>query len=409
MSRDDTTDGTDEESGEGRIRRFSTFNTPVSRRDVMRSAGAVSAAAGFGGLAGCTQSSTDATATDTDGGGGSGNGNGSSDSQIPEYQLIELRAPPTELQYDQRWPERDITMVTHDASTSFFDPTQAGLHDAAEQLGWNANFTGPSSGFDVQEQVSILESTVSSQPDVIATTIAEANAYNDVIQSALDNDIYVVLYNTNALSREQMRENFGQTMAYTGQGQVGAGYACGLAFLERLPDDAGLVSIGTCCPGHSALEARTQGIEIAIEQNSDLEMTDRVNYTDDSSEGVSRLQDHIAANPELDGIVGTDAFTWFIGEAITNEDMAGDIVGGGFDLVTDTLEHIQDGTMQFTIGQDPYSQGYIPVKQAWEYLERGMSAKNYDTAAEVIDSNNVEFAMQRSDWGTLREWQNSDY
>lgn len=405
----------------------------VSRREVLKRIGAAGSAGGLGTLAGCSaiqrnqggaetptpqaQETTEATeATDqgtAQGGGGAntsqqGTTQGGVDvgtpEEAPDYQLVELVPPPTDLNFDEEPPEREITMVTHDASTSFFDPTIAGLHDAADQLGWSANFTGPSSGFSVQEQVSILESAVTSGPDAIATTIADPEAYDNVINRALENDISIVTYNTNALSSEQMREKYGRSLAYTGQSQVGAGYASGLSMVEKLPDDASLVTPALSDPGHSALSARAQGMEMAVRQNSDLELTDRLNYTGNSNEGVTRVQNHLTSNPDLDGIMGADAFSWFIGDALANQGMGDEVIGGGFDLVTETLNHISEGAMDYTIGQDPYSQGYVPTKQLFAYLDRGMPPKNYATGAEVIDSENIEFAMERSQaWAQLAD------
>ena len=388
----------------------------VNRRTVLKRIGVAGSAGGLEALAGCSaiqrnQGDTETSAPQTQGDGESntsqqGTTQGGADvgtpEEVPDYQLVELVPPPTDLDFNEEPPEREITMVTHDASTSFFDPTIAGLHDAANQLGWSANFTGPSGGFDVQEQVSILESAVTSGRDAIATTIADPQAYDSVINRALDNDIPIVTYNTNALNGEQMREKYGRSFAYIGQNQVGAGYVSGLSMIEKLPDDASLVTPALSDPGHSALSARAQGMEMAVRQTSNIELTDRLNYTGDSNEGVTRVQNHLTANPDLDGIMGADAFSWFIGEALANQDMGGEVIGGGFDLVADTLNQISDGTMDYTIGQDPYSQGYVPTKQIFAYLDRGMPPKNYETGAEVIDSENIEFAMERSQsWGQL--------
>jgi len=380
----------------------------VSRRQVMKQLGAVAAIGGVGGLAGCTQGGDSTTAPGDGSGGGTGTAGGGGDGGsggAPEYQLVQLNPPPTTLDFSSEPGARQITMVTHDASTSFFDPTIGGLHDAASQLGWEATFTGPSSGFSVQEQVNILNSVVDSSPDVIATTIADPAAYDDVINRALENDVPVVTYNTLALDREQMRNKYGRALAYTGQDQVAAGYVCGLSMLEKLPDGASKVTPGLSDPGHSALSARADGMEMAVQQNSDIELTDRLNYTGDSNEGVSRIENHLTANPDLDGIMGADAFTWFIGNAIANQGMADSVVGGGFDLTSQTLKHINNGNLKYTIGQDPYSQGYIPTMQMFAYMDRGMPPKDYPTGAEVIDQSNIEFAQNRSGgWGQLREY-----
>lgn len=196
-----------------------------------------------------------------------------------------------------------------------------------------------------------------------------------------------------------MEERFGRTLAYTGQDNYAAGYVCGLA-ADRLESDDGQVTIATCCPGHSALGERAAGIEDAL-----AEETDTLDVTDDSNEGIARLADHIASTEDLLGIVGTDAYTWFIGEAFEGQGVADELLGGGFDLEEPTMTAIGDGIMDYTIGQDPYSQGYVPTILAWLYVERGIPPKDYMTGAEVIDRENIEFTLERDDWSTLLDRQ----
>lgn len=375
-----------------------------SRRTVVKQISALTGIGVASSLAGCSALQR-TPSDDNNGNSNNGGGNGSGDGKAPDYQLVELIPPPDSLSFNQKPPERKITMVTHDASTSFFDPTIGGLHDATRQLGWQGNFTGPSSGFDPQKQIKILESAVDSSPDVIATTITDPSSYDNVIKRALDNDILVILYNTNALTRDEMRKKYGRALAYTGQDQVAAGYVCGKTLVDKLPNGAKKVTIGLSDPGHSALSARAEGTEMAIKQYSDLEITERLNYTGDSNEGISRIENHLTST-NIDGIAGMDAFTWFIGNALKNQNMANKVVGGGFDLTTETLQHISNNNLKYTIGQDPYSQGYMPTLQMFNYLDRGMPPKDYATGAEVIDSGNIDFAMERSgSWGTLLKWQ----
>ncbi|WP_217895829.1 substrate-binding domain-containing protein [Natronolimnobius baerhuensis] len=378
----------------------------VSRRDIMRQVGAASAVGAAAGLAGCTDLVFQEDSDDDDSPAGSGGGNGNGD--VPDYQLVELIPPPTELDYESEWEEMDVSMVTHDAATSFFDPAIAGLHDAAQQLGWSANFTGPTGGEDVEEQVQILESTVDAGPDVIITTVIDENAYDAVIQEALDNDIVVMLYNTNAWTVDDMQDRFDRTLPYTGQDNYAAGYVVGLEAADRLESDDGQVTIATCCPGHSALGDRADGIEAALENETDVS-TEVLDITDDSNEGITRLEDHITAEEDVIAILGTDAYTWFIAEALEAQGVEDEIMGGGFDLEEPTMEAIENGIMEFTIGQDPYSQGYVPTMLAWLYMERGIPPKDYRTGAEVIDQENIDFALERDDWSTLMSWQDDNY
>ncbi|WP_128906085.1 substrate-binding domain-containing protein [Halorubrum amylolyticum] len=379
-----------------------TAGANVSRRSVMRQLGAATA---IGGLAGCLQQ--ESTGDDGSDGSGDDGGNGGGNGSAPSYQRVDLTPPPTEMDFSRDPPERDITMVCHNGAISFWNPTIGGLHDAASQLGWNATFTGPSGGFSVQEQVNILENVVASDPDVIATTVSDSEAYNQVINDAIDNDIVVLTFNTNSLRAEgqsYMREEFGRVLPFAGQDQYSSGYANGMALIEKLPDDASKITVGLADPAHSGQAARASGAEDAVRQNTDIEITERVNYTDDSSEGVSRIANHLSANPDLDAMVGSDVYSWFIGRAAEEEGTADDLVIGGFDLDQNTLDYIQGGVMNYTTGQDPYSQGYVPVIQAFAYLERGMPPKEYLTGAEIVDQGNIDFALERRNWGDLIEY-----
>ncbi|MFB6308264.1 MAG: substrate-binding domain-containing protein [Haloarculaceae archaeon] len=394
----------DGDTGEGNALNIS-LGKGISRRDVMRQLGATSAVGALGGMAGCSAIQRGGGGGGSDEAQGEGEGGSGGKGQVPSYKLVQLQAPPTELNFTREPPERSITMVTHDATTSFFDPTIAGLHDAAKQLGWKANFTGPTSGFSVETQVDLIENAIDAGPDLIATTVVDPSAYDKAINRALENDIPVITYNTLALGNDEMRDKYGQALAYVGQDNYAAGYVCGLAAIERMPDDASTLSVGMSDPGHSALSARADGIELAFKLNTDMDITNRINYTGDSNEGISRIENHITGNKDVDVILGTDAFTWFIGNALQNQNAVGDIMGGGFDLTPDTIKHVQNDVLAFTIGQDPYNQGYNTAKQAFTYLDRGMPPKDFLTGAEIIDSSNIDTAAKRSSqWGDLREY-----
>ena len=95
------------------------------------------------------------------------------------------------------------------------------------------------------------------------------------------------------------------------------------------------------------------------------------------------------------GFAGVDGLTRGLALFIESRNLKGKVAGGGFDYLDATLEGIKKGVLQWTIGQDPYSQGFLPVMLAWIYLERGYPARDYDTGAEVADASNIDFIIKR--------------
>jgi ABC-type sugar transport system substrate-binding protein len=59
------------------------------------------------------------------------------------------------------------------------------------------------------------------------------------------------------------------------------------------------------------------------------------------------------------------------------------------------MASIDAGDMQWTIGQDPYTQGFMPVLMAWKQIERGYPGVFYDTGAEIIDPSNIADTIAR--------------
>ena len=286
---------------------------------------------------------------------------------------------------------RTMVFITHDMHP-FFVPSIVGMSDACLAIGWECSFIGPPA-FSVEGTSQRLESTISSGPDAIAMTFSDPTAYNELVDSALEAGIVVVGYNTDNDYRAE------KGLGYVGQDQFNAGYQNGLQAikyaLEVTGKDTGKIEIVTCCPGHTALEERIRGTQAAIEENSD--------YTAEVLKGENDAQKYIANveakwQAESDQIVafaGVDGYTENLGRFGEANGLQGQVALGGFDLLPTTMQSIKDGVMQWTIGQDPYTQGFMPVLMAWKQIERGYPPVFYDTGAEIIDAANIDATLER--------------
>ncbi len=73
----------------------------------------------------------------------------------------------------------------------------------------------------------------------------------------------------------------------------------------------------------------------------------------------------------------------------------GQFAVGGYDLLDQTLENIKDGSVDFTIGQNPYAQGFMTAALIYQGLERGYPASDIDTGAEIVDASNIDAVIER--------------
>lgn len=391
----------------------------VSRRKLMQQLGAAGLAGGLTGLAGCSSLRSDDESAQAAESGESGSSGGSQ--ELPPATRVPLVPPPTADSMDFSNPsheEREMVFVTHDAN-AFFVPAIVGMNDGLHKNGWTGEFLGPSSGHDQEQQIETLNTIVNRLEggrDVLATTVLDENQYQGPVQEAADKDIPVVQFNTtvDAWDYNYMMENFGNVLPYVGQEFVSGGVAVGQTALEKAEEklDGDLTLLPTTgVPGHPALEKRVEGFRMAFEAQDNTTVLDTLNISDDLSQAITRIQDAYRANNDINVILGAGWWGPVAGGRLVEEEgLEGEMVVGGFDLTEQTLEGIRNGVIDFTTGQDPYSQGYMPTQLAWEYMERGVPMKSYDTAVTVADESNVEFATQRSgSWDELRDWQDENY
>lgn len=64
-----------------------------------------------------------------------------------------------------------------------------------------------------------------------------------------------------------------------------------------------------------------------------------------------------------------------------------------YDLLPATIEHLKSGVVDFTIGQQPFLQGYMPISILYEYLVLGQrpQSSHYYTSIDVRLAGNADF------------------
>ncbi|MFD1646849.1 substrate-binding domain-containing protein [Haloarchaeobius litoreus] len=423
----------------------------VSRRGLVKQLGAASAAVG---LAGCgTTSNEEPTDTDTDGGGGGGNGGGGDDNDggggedQPDFEFSRhpAVAPPTwdpsKTREGSGENRRTAVFVLQNIDNPFFIPMTCGFHDALNMFGWDGQVTGPPANGGIPDQVSLINQNVSNMEpgDVLVTTVLNNEAYNDAIQNALDNDIVVVNGHSTPATKDWNYDYMTDDVGFSYRDQpmivphVGIRDARGGAAMaaeaydrmqEKMPDkDEYTVLITNELPDNPSVTRRVS------KDAADLGTAERY-FKAQSDPSVTLYNDQIINPPasiadaqtqivntisgeDVDAVV-CSAFWGAVGagQALEAGELEGPMVVCGFDLLRPLLNQIEAGTVDFTVGQDPYSQGFQNVPLAWMYIERGIEMKDLEWGVSVWDQENVDFALERRSWAGdngLLQWQESNY
>jgi simple sugar transport system substrate-binding protein len=275
-------------------------------------------------------------------------------------------------------------VISHATAVPFFVPVRKGVEEAGRLLGVDATFTGPP-GFDVSRQVEFIKAAIAAGVDGIGTTMPNPDAFNDVVAEATARGIPVVALNADAPASGRL--------AYIGQGNFEAGQSMGREIRKLLPN-GGHVLLCTHTAGAFNLEERLRGVQSVLEGPGGF-TTHVLATTTDLVKASSLIASYCQGHPNTRGCFGVDDITGSaIAQVIEREGWKGKLYGGGFDMVPDVMNAIQQGTMQFTIDQQPYLQGFQTVVQLYLLKRFQLAPTDVNTGVAAITAANVESVMK---------------
>ena len=286
-------------------------------------------------------------------------------------------------------PAYKFVVVSHATAVPFFVPVRKGVEEAGRLLGVDATFTGPPD-FNVARQIEFIKAAIAAHVDGIGTTLPNPEAFNDVVAEAAQNGIPVIALNADAPTSKRL--------AYIGQGNFDAGRSMGKEIAKLLPG-GGEVLLCQHTAGAFNLEERIRGVREALQQAGNFQVQ-VLPTTTDLVKANSLIASYFQGHPNTKGFFGVDDITGSaIAQVIEREGLKGKVFGGAFDLVPDVMNAIKAGTMQFTIDQQPYLQGFNTVMQLYLLKKYQLSPADVNTGVAPITAANVEKVMKLAEQG----------
>jgi simple sugar transport system substrate-binding protein len=288
-------------------------------------------------------------------------------------------------------PGWQFWFVNHVYSNPFFVPTQYGFQDAAALLGLPVpKWGGSASTSSTSEMVSFLNSAIAAKASGIATTVIDATAFTAPVKSAMDAGIPVVSYNADGIVKPGGIADIGTNrLCYVGQALYLSGQQLGNR-AASLMSGTGDVAIFIATPGTGNIQPRYDGAASILTPKGfkvHEVATGAATSVEEAAENA-----YILGHKSIKGAFAVDAgSTQFLGPVLAKNGLAGKLPAGGFDLTPGTLTAINAGQLDFTIDQNPYLQGFIPVLYLYLYnLSGGLIAPpDTDTGLTFVTKTTV--------------------
>ena len=340
-----------------------------SRRRLLEGAGLFSATAAASALIAACTSSSSSSATSTVVGVGDVDG-----------RAVAGNFPST--------PAWQFWFVNHVTTNLFFVPTQNGMADAAKLLGLPSPKWGGSTTSSATQMVSYLDSAIAAKANGIATTVIDATSFTTPVMNAMNAGIPVISYNADGVVNNGVANIGTNRLCYVGQALYNSGVAMGNR-IKSLVTTPGEVVIFIATPGTGNIQPRYDGAASVLSP-AGYTVKEIATGALTSQEEAAEKAFLIGAKSTLKGAFAVDAgSTELLGPALASVGLK--IPAGGFDLTPGTLTAINTGQIDFTIDQNPYLQGFLPMLYLYLFNLTGglVSPPNTDTGLTFVTKSNV--------------------
>lgn len=271
-------------------------------------------------------------------------------------------------------------------SNCFYEDVLAGIRHAADHY---AQY-----GVTVDLQI-LPELTPQTQLDVINNLLEDhidglaLTAINTPELTALVNDLSrqmpIITYNTDFISSDRL--------CFVGQNHICAGRTAGNLLCASLRKPGIVVPVIS----YDTLLAHTQrvtGLCSVLDQCPvDVTIAEPLLIHESDQESYDKIAALLQTNQEIACIYVAGGGQVGAADALADSGRGQEIMMICYDLLPATLEHLKNGVVDYTIGQQPFLQGYLPISILYETLALGHrpSTEYYYTSIDIRVRENADF------------------
>jgi simple sugar transport system substrate-binding protein len=280
-------------------------------------------------------------------------------------------------------------VITHGDGGVFWSVVRTAVEQVGADLGVNVQYIESNNNAQAQSQA--IEAAIAEGSDGIAISLADPEGVSAAAQAVVDAGIPLYTLNSGLNNWEELG-----AVTHIGQDEIVAGEGAGERFNEL---NVNKILCGRQEQTNIALEERCEGLASTFQGEV---VSEFVGLDADPTEQENQISALLQQDPDIDAFMGTGPNLPV--RAIAAAQSAGrELVIAGFDISPDLIAAINEGTIAFTVDQQQYLQGYLPV--VLMYLQ----ATNLNTAGGgnpiltgpgFVDSENAAQVADLVDAGT---------
>jgi ribose transport system substrate-binding protein len=282
--------------------------------------------------------------------------------------------------------------VAFNTGLPYWQEAEAGLTDAAAQMGVKAELVGPTA-FSADEELTQFQNAVAQKPSGILVSASNPEIFNAPIDAALQQGIPVISVDADVPDSRRIM--------FIGTDNFRAGQESGKRIGDLLKGKGNVAVI--TIPGQFNLSERSRGLDEELKKFPGIKVIQTIDDKGDSRMAYDAITALLKGKEKPDGIVCLEASGGAgAADALYRVDLTGKISIVAFDKDPETLDWIQRGAITATVVQKPYVMAYYGLKflddlhhnavhefKDWHTAPQSPMPAWVDTGTAVVDKNNL--------------------
>jgi ribose transport system substrate-binding protein len=288
--------------------------------------------------------------------------------------------------------EEQFYFIAANINLPYWQEAQAGLLDAAKEMGVKAELDGPTS-LSPQEEVDSFMKAVALHPAGIMVSVSHGDIFKGPIDAAVSEGIPVIAIDSDAPQSKRV--------LFVGTDNFRAGQESGRRMGTILKGQGSIVVVTV--PGQLNLDERLRGVNDALQKSPGIKIIQTVDDKGDSRMAYDGISAILSKKTKVDGVICLEASGGAgVADALHRVDMEGKIAIVSFDNDPETLNWIDRGAINATVAQKPYVMAYYGLKflddlhhnavhefKDWRTAPTAPLPAWVDTGTVIVDKNNL--------------------
>ncbi|WP_394186698.1 sugar-binding protein [Metabacillus halosaccharovorans] len=247
-----------------------------------------------------------------------------------------------------------FVLIPEELDNDYWHLVEQGARDAAKFHNVYLEYLGPKQANN-DEHLKTIDMVIAGLVDGVITQGVADPEFNTLITKAKEKLIPIVTIDTDAPESDRA--------AYVGTDNYYSGFLAGKALLN---DTKGEQKVAIITGRHEAphQKLRVQGFKdaVATEKRIEIVAVEESNITEIGA--VEAAHQVLQQHPKLTAFYGTSALDGIgIAKVVKSQKAEDDLYIIGFDILPETLQYIEEGTIEATVVQFPYQMGYEAVEK----------------------------------------------